>query len=71
MGRPDLYVNGIRQSPARQVYTDVHFIFGNVRLNKGKNVLEAIVQQGDKTHTDQIEWNYTRERKALRSVYRR
>lgn len=68
VGRPDLYVNGIRQSPARQGYTDVHFIFENVRLNKGKNVLEAIVQQGDKTHTDQIEWNYTRERKAGEAV---
>ena len=68
VGRPDLYVNGIRQSPARQGYTDVHFVFENVRLNKGKNVLEAIVQQGDKTHTDQIEWNYTRERKAGEAV---
>lgn len=67
-GRPDLYVNGVLQAPARQGYTSVHFIFEHVGLQKGENILKAVVKQGDKIYTDQIEWQYERERKAGEAV---
>lgn len=58
-GTPRLFVNGVEATTFRQGTTAVHYIFENVRLKQGENVIEA--KAGEQT--DVIRWNYSPENK--------
>lgn len=58
-GDPTLLVNGNAIKGARTGQTAVHYIFDNVKLKLGKNIIEAKITQKDGQQlTDTIEWNY-------------
>lgn len=58
-GKPTLIVNGRTITGSKKGQTDVHYIFENVRLKQGANILEAKVTQKDgEVLTDRINWNY-------------
>lgn len=61
IGTPKVYLNGQELDNARKGYTDVHYIFDKVLLNRGKNVLRAVVSHQGETYTDEIEWTYNGE----------
>lgn len=69
IGVPKVYLNGKELNGLRKGYTDVHYIFDDVTLNDGKNTLTAIVQYKDKEYKDEIEWNYTGEKKREADSY--
>lgn len=58
-GTPRLFVNGVEATAFRKGTTAVHYIFENVRLKQGENVIEA--KAGEQT--DVIRWNYSPENK--------
>ncbi|MGE8430357.1 MAG: beta-galactosidase, partial [Sphingobacterium sp.] len=58
-GEPTLTVNGQLIKGAKIGQTNVHYIFENVKLKRGKNTVEAkVIQKDGKVLTDTIEWNY-------------
>ena len=59
-GIPSVKLNGVELPKPTQGYTDVHYIFENVVLQKGTNNIEASVAELQ----DKAEWIYTIERKA-------
>lgn len=59
-GAPVLYLNDVRMPAPEKGYTDVHYIFRQVRLQKGTNRLKAVAAGQE----DAIEWNFTEEKKA-------
>lgn len=63
IGTPKVYLNGKELTGIRQGYTNVHYIFDNVMLCEGKNVLKAIAMHNGKEYKDEIEWNYAGEKK--------
>ena len=58
MGTPKVYLNGRELQGVRQGYTDVHYIFDKVLLDKGKNRLRAVVTWQGKEYVDEMEWEY-------------
>lgn len=62
IGTPKVYLNGKELSGIRKGYTDVHYIFDNVVLADGKNVLKAVAAIKGKEYTDEIVWNYSGEK---------
>ena len=69
IGIPKVYLNGQELNGIRKGYTDVHYVFDEVTLNNGKNTLTAIVQYKGKEYKDEIEWNYTGEKKREADSY--
>lgn len=63
IGTPKVYLNGKELTGIRKGYTEVHYIFDQVTLENGKNVLKAVATTNGKEHTDEIEWNYTGEKR--------
>lgn len=61
IGTPKVYLNGRELTGVRQGYTDVHYVFDNVLLDDGKNLLKAVVSHQGKEYADEIEWNYNGE----------
>lgn len=61
IGTPKVYLNGRELTGVRKGYTDVHYIFDNVLLDDGKNLLKAVVSHQGKEYADEIEWNYNGE----------
>lgn len=58
-GEPTLNINGQTIKGAKIGQTNVHYIFENVKLKRGKNTVEAkVIQKDGKVLTDTIEWNY-------------
>ena len=47
----------------RKGYTDVHYIFDQVTLEKGKNKIKAVAVYNGKEYVDEIEWDYQSEKK--------
>lgn len=64
MGQPELYLNGEKLEGVKKGYTDIHYIFTNVKLSKGDNTLKAVVKKDGKVYEDTILWHFTREMKA-------
>lgn len=56
-GVPSLTVNGEVKSNFKMGETDVHYIFENIELKVGVNIVEATTE----TETDKIEWIYSKE----------
>lgn len=69
IGAPKVYLNGQELNGLRKGYTDVHYIFDEVTLNNGKNTLTAIIVYKGKEYKDEIEWNYTGEKKREADSY--
>ena len=64
IGEPTVYLNDKKLTGVKKGYTDIHYIFENVELQQGKNVLKAVAEKDGKTFEDTIEWNFTKEMKA-------
>lgn len=62
-GTPRLFVNGVEVSTFKMGTTPVHYIFENVKLTEGENVIEAKVDNKGKLLEDKIQWNYSPENK--------
>ena len=58
VGVPHLYVNGEELKIYKKGYTDVHYIFENVKLREGNNVIEVIAQKDGQTIRDSVNWKY-------------
>jgi len=56
-GQPTLYLNGTKITTFKQGTTRVHFIFENVKLKKGVNVIKAVGQSENKTIEDSVKWS--------------
>lgn len=55
-GIPSATLNGTPLPAPRQGYTPVHWIFDNVVLSDGRNIITAMTHDGQ--HTDSVEWHY-------------
>lgn len=69
IGTPKVYLNGQELTGIRKGYTDVHFVFDEVTLSVGKNLLTTLIQYKGKEYKDEIEWNYTGEKKREADSY--
>jgi beta-galactosidase len=59
IGQPRLFVNGTEHTACKMGTTAVHYIFNDVKLNTGENVIEAKVAKNGKEFQDKIVWNYS------------
>lgn len=58
VGEPNLYVNGKKiQVKAIKPDVDVHYVFDNILLKKGKNTIKTEVIKAGKMYSDTIVWN--------------
>lgn len=62
-GTPRLFVNGVEVKTFKTGTTPVHYIFENVKLTEGENIIEAKVDNKGKLLEDKIQWNYSPENK--------
>lgn len=69
IGTPKVYLNGKELTGIRQGYTSVHYLFDNVTLSHGRNILKAVAQHDGRTFEDTIEWNYSGEKKREADSY--
>lgn len=69
IGTPKVYLDGKELTGVRKGYTDVHYVFDNVTLHQGKNILKAVVTYQGKEYTDRIEWIYNGEHKREADAY--
>lgn len=65
VGKPKLFVNGTEISTLTQGYTDIHYIFTDVKLSEGENTVEVQVIKDGRTYSDKITWNYSEKYKNL------
>jgi beta-galactosidase len=63
IGVPQLYVNQTKIEGYTKGTTDVHYIFHDVRLKAGENVIEARAMHNGKTVEDKILWRYSPDNK--------
>ena len=54
IGTPEVYLNGQRLTNIRNGYTNVHYIFDNVTLRQGENIIKAVTTHNGKEYTDEI-----------------
>jgi beta-galactosidase len=59
LGAPQLFVNGREIGAFETGTTAVHYIFPNVELDEGENILETKVVRNGTTYTDRMVWNYS------------
>lgn len=64
VGEPQLFVNGVRQHDLSKGTTDVHYIFRDVRLQEGENILEVKALRDGQEYADRIVWRYSPGNKA-------
>ncbi|MDL2282759.1 beta-galactosidase, partial [Parabacteroides sp. OttesenSCG-928-G06] len=69
IGTPTVYLNDKELTGIRKGYTDVHYVFDEVTLADGLNILKAVVTKDGKPHEDTIEWTYTGEKKREADTY--
>ena len=62
-GTPQLFVNGTEVKTLKQGNTAVHYIFEDVKLNNGENVIQAKAINQGKVLEDVIRWNYSPDNK--------
>jgi len=62
IGMPKVYLNGILLKGLKKGLTRVHYIFPDVVLRKGKNILKAEVTKDGKKYSDEVEWYYNGEK---------
>ncbi|MBD5347388.1 MAG: beta-galactosidase [Bacteroides sp.] len=61
IGTPRVTLNGRDLGTPRRGTTDVHYVFDNIILDDGENVLCAMADNDGKQFTDTITWQYTGE----------
>lgn len=69
LGIPRVFLNGRELDGVRKGYTDVHYIFDQVTLAEGRNVLRAVIVSDGKEYTDEIVWNYNGEHVRQADAY--
>lgn len=69
LGTPRVFLNGRELDGVRKGYTDVHYIFDQVTLAEGRNVLRAVIVSDGKEYTDEIVWNYNGEHVRQADTY--
>lgn len=69
LGTPRVFLNGRELDGVRKGYTDVHYIFDQVTLAEGRNVLRAVIVSDGKEYTDEIVWNYNGEHVRQADAY--
>lgn len=69
LGTPRVFLNGRELDGVRKGYTDVHYIFDQVTLAEGRNVLRAVIVSDGKEYTDEIVWNYNGEHVRKADAY--
>lgn len=69
LGTPRVFLNGWELDGVRKGYTDVHYIFDQVTLAEGRNVLRAVIVSDGKEYTDEIVWNYNGEHVRQADAY--
>jgi beta-galactosidase len=57
IGTPVLTINGQKVKGVKQGTTTVHYIFQNVKLQKGNNLIEAVAGKSGKEKKDHVEWS--------------
>ncbi|MDR1808842.1 MAG: beta-galactosidase [Prevotella sp.] len=65
IGVPQLFVNGAEITGFERGTTAVHYIFRNIKLTTGKNVIETRVVKDGKVYDDKIIWNYSPKNKNM------
>ena len=68
IGVPRLYVNGVEYQKYQKGTKKVHYIFDNIPLKKGKNVVEVKGVFNGKSYQDKIEWYYSKLNKKLQNI---
>ncbi len=63
IGIPKLFVNGIEINNLTKGTTNVHFIFNNVKLNEGENIIEVKSSFNGVSYNDKIVWNFCKQNK--------
>lgn len=69
LGTPRVFLNGRELDGVRKGYTDVHYIFDQVTLAEGRNVLRAVIVSDGNEYTDEIVWNYNGEHVRQADAY--
>lgn len=69
LGTPRVFLNGRELDGVRKGYTDVHYIFDQVTLAEGRNVLRAVIVSDGKEYTDEIVWRYSGEHVRQADAY--
>lgn len=69
VGTPVVYLNGRELPQPQKGYTDVHYIIDDVELDGGLNRITAQVAHSGEKLTDEIVWNYEREKKREADSY--
>ncbi|MDU1904197.1 MAG: glycoside hydrolase family 2 TIM barrel-domain containing protein [Dysgonomonas sp.] len=59
IGTPQLIVNGKEYKDFQKGTTDVHYIFQNIELKEGENIVEVKANKDNQTFSDKIYWNYS------------
>lgn len=59
VGLPTLWVNRKQITNYKKGYTDVHYIFPDVELKTGENIVKVEVTYKGKILEDEIRWNYS------------
>ncbi|MFV0554726.1 MAG: glycoside hydrolase family 2 protein [Mangrovibacterium sp.] len=59
IGTPQLFVNGKEITDFTPGTTDVHFVFNNVQLKEGENIVEVKRNNNGTEYTDKIVWQYS------------
>lgn len=60
-GTPQLKVNGVTIDTPIEGTTAVHYIFEDVKLQKGENMVEVVVKDKSESYSDRVIWNYSPE----------
>lgn len=61
IGTPKLIVNDEEVTQYKIGNTDVHYIFEDVLLKTGENIIETIIEKDGEIYKDKIVWNYSPE----------
>lgn len=67
IGTPTLYVNGVEMTNVKIGQTPVHYIFENIQLAEGENIVEARIGHKGTLLEDRMIWNYSPANKRDRS----
>jgi beta-galactosidase len=64
LGIPQLFVNNTEIKDFSKGTTDVHYVFNNVELKEGENMVEVKIKHNGKIIKDKIIWNYSPNNKS-------
>jgi beta-galactosidase len=59
LGKPRVLLNGRELTAYQMGTTAVHYIFTDVKLDDGVNIIEAALQKDGREYSDRIEWHYS------------